>query len=333
MNHVIQIKCPSCGVVITPDNIHGTIAHCGSCKSYSVLKNNQKLIKNVFYKLNKFDTDINELKKTLVEEMLEWNEEKLFKRLKLTNDIKRFYLPVREIQQGGQKKLIPLNEEYKSIDTFFLYEDEIQNWMKSSFMEKDFTDLKTFDFKPLYVQKKEDKINFLPIDVSLDRIDALYDQQKSNILIIKYLPLTVIPTNVGEMVALGHKELKIINKPTILNKIKDLKKENEEKKYNVRSIIGGVIFLIILGGIVSAIYKILTMGITTDGFMTFIFNAIGYFLLGIWAALWIGLYAIGAIIIFVPPLLFLLNMISFQRNHSEDNMSEKERAYKNFAVI
>lgn len=330
MSELIQVKCPSCGAIISTDNIHGTISYCEYCKTYSVLDNHRSILKCVFYKIQPFSTSINEYNKGLVPALSQIGEGDIYDYLKLCSPVQRFYLPVREIRNGNKIQVIPLNSKYRTLDLSAISSGLINN--TGAIQQRLFQDLKTTDYNPLYIKAKKERVEFIPIDESIDKIDALYNANKDDMLIIKYLPLSVTQSNMGQIIAIGDTNPVVINEYSIKEGLEICRNnvgENKRKRFApMRSIIG----LICIAGLIAAVYKIFTTGITPGGVFSTVFSIIGILLFALWSVIWIGLYVIGAFLIFVPPIYFIWNMFKFKMPDINLKKTPIDKGYEIFEI-
>jgi hypothetical protein len=188
-------------------------------------------------------------------------------------------------------------------------------------------DLNVSDYRPVYVVEKQQRVEILPIDVSIDKVDAIYGGNREKMLVVKYLPVFTLGTNLCKVLCVGSDEnFAVVNKGVVDNAISD----SSEKEGLIKQLIKkgndwieGIGILAVLSGIFYCLYKLFTIGIS--GFWD-IFKMIGYAFAGVllaaWCILWLALYLVGALFIFAPILIFILSL--FYREKKEKVPNEKK---------
>lgn len=345
MSEIIQIKCPTCGKIIGSEDICGTIIHCPGCHSYKVLSDNRSVLKPVFYKLYPHDDDSLFTKENFYESFVDQNNSEVFNVLKLTGPLRRYYLPMRQISKDGEILQIPLNKrETAEILSLMSVKSLYDPSDKKMFDEGAVRDLVTTDFNPIYSKKKDDQVTFLPIDVSFDEIDASQGVNKNEMTIIRYLPISLLPTNLGTVVATGTgKNFRVVNNSEISyalwektrsnetdwNEIKDKVKNGAEK---VKNFFSFVIGFVVLAFIIYGVYTVFTTGITIEKVMNGIgiafISAIGLGLL--WFCLVFSYFffiflVVGLCLILGPAPLFLYTMLKRKKKSANKGLSNREK--------
>lgn len=312
----ITLKC-SCGRPIQPENIFGSMVYCDVCGAYKVLMNND-ILKPVFNKIVPFPQNARYYRQLLLDYFCRYGDAQLFKRLKLTTGLKRYYVPVREIGSGMNRQFIALNEANKEIYNALFYNGilKINNW-ENALPEEKIRNLLITDHRPIYTQTVDDRVEFLNIDVSMYKLDQLYHIDQNQSLIIKYLPVFILGTNLGDVVCIGVDEnFVIVNEDEVRAvicvppKVSWLKKSKEK----IKDAAGILLFLCVVAGIIYGIYYFFTVGLTFSSFFNGLFKIIlwsgGAILLALWCLLWIALYIGGFILIFAPILCLIIAFMS-----------------------
>lgn len=305
---IIQIVCGNCGHTITSEYIYGSIAYCTACTEYKykIVSNSQGIMKNVFYKIIRFESTDKHCREELLNFFYEHGDAKLFNDMKIKEDLKRYYLPVREIGSGKNRFYVPLNESHSELHSSLFHNNQLYvKEFNNILSEELFQPMNVLDFKPRYTHYAKDVVEFLPVNVSLDKIDALYGVDKNEMLTIKYIPLFTLKTTLCNFTCVGTgNNFYICDQENILKAI-TLKK----KKSTISTIIGyarnfgrilGILACVALVGWV--IYQYYT-GNVGDSFWSILFNTIGFAFIAIWSVIWIGLYIIGFLLIISPLLL------------------------------
>lgn len=330
MSKIVQILCPSCGNTIKSDCIHGSIVYCKGCHSYKVISGSGNMLQTVFYKIYHHPTKGLDTNKQLFDFFANIGDCKIFDKLEVELPIRRYYLPVREIYNNGRRFHISLNEIDSQFLDPFITDGVLDGTIVGSIINRrEEADLISTDFKPIYIPKPVDKTTFLPIDVDMRKLDTLYGVDNKELTIVKYLPISVLDTNMGTVISSGST---ILNREQIIanvNESIEMHKKSRRKFRDILSIAGNLSIGII---ILLFIYKILTIGISFFGAIKAIFAAIMLFLIGIWCIIWLGLYFVGAAILFAPIILlafFAINMFDTQKEVSgqKPDMKKGERIF------
>lgn len=330
---ILQIKCGTCGHIITSEHIHGSIIYCTSCHSYKVLYDNRSLLKPVFYKIVRFQPEERYYREMLLKFFCEHGHKKIFDCLEVIQPLRRYYIPVREIiTEDGNHLYVSLNNERSElVEKLFSKDNRISVSMLSQAIREEITsDLTVNDYRPVYTLDRKDQIEILPIDVSNGKIDALYNVNSEQMLIVKYLPVFILDTNLCQILCIGSDEnYSIANRDEVLKAINPEKKQSVLKKC-WRSIQDWGVMLFGLGVLLSlgyGVYKFFTVGFdSVESFFgtlfKIIFTALGAVFMVLWACLWLSLYVLGFALIFGPVYMFLYCI--FYRENSGNSPNEKK---------
>lgn len=330
MSKIVQILCPSCGNTIKSDCIHGSIVYCKGCHSYKVMSGSGNMLQPAFYKIYHHPAKGLDTNKPLFDLFANIGDYKIFDKLEVELPVRRYYLPVREICNNGRRFHVCLNEIDSQFLDPFIADGVLDGTLVSSIINRrEEADLVSTDLKPIYLPKTVDKTTFLPINVDMRKLDAFYGVDHKELTIVKYLPISVLDTNMGTVISSGST---ILNKEQIIanvNESIEKHKKSRRKFRDILSIVGNLSIGII---ILLFIYKILTIGISISGAVKAIFAAIMLFLLGVWCIIWLGLYFVGAAILFAPIILlafFAINMLYSQKEVSDQkpDMKKGERIF------
>lgn len=150
---ILDSKCPNCGEAFKPDYIFGNMRRCAACKMWSVAisgnVNENVISKIVLFELTKEDLK-QRLEKLLIDKCVR-NVADILGNV----TIHSFYLPVREIGTGTERRLIPANMAYSGCFVSSLecsvYDDIF-----------DITLQKSFSIDIL----RNERINVLDVDIS-----------------------------------------------------------------------------------------------------------------------------------------------------------------------
>lgn len=264
--NIISLKC-SCGLTISPENILGSMSYCEGCHSYKVISNSYSL-KPVFNKIVPFVRESRYYRQLLLDYFMEKGDAKLFNRMKLDNKLKRYYVPVREIGVGSNRIIIPLNQSNKELYTGLFGEGSLgSEQLKQSLPENKFRNMVVADHKPIYNQITEDKIEFVKIDVSMDKQDYQYQVDQNESLVIKYIPVFIFETNLCNLLCIGSDDNFIVwNEEEIMHAIH----KEPKKKFNLTDLIflgEAIVFLAVICAIVYGIYSFFTIGLSFETFI------------------------------------------------------------------
>ena len=332
MNSIIQVICPSCGATLGPDHIYGSIIYCPKCMSYKVLSNNRDVLKPIFYKIHRHIDSIISYKRKFVNAIWESGGKGVFEHVRPISEFRRFYLPVREIYNRNGKITISLNE-YDDILYNSPLKGEISSYVTESLKESDFTDLRTTDYKPLFIRNKESKIEFLPVEIPMDKIDVLYDVDPSEQLtVIKFLPITTVDTTIGRLYAIGTDNLKLINPMIIRSYMDSIKESGPSTKERIIAYCWMLLAVSVLSIACFCIYKFLTMGITFSDFVLGVVKSFGYAFIAVWCVIWLMLYATAAIMIFGPPFYIIKVLYMHIKDLKRHSVNDLNKGYKIFGV-
>lgn len=324
MTELHQIMCHTCGNVIDSRFIRGTIVYCDSCRSYRVLAGNRSVMKPVFYRIVKFpdfDTaryeefvrkyvgSVGEGKKptgavSKISKMINREDggkeavtktgRKLLKGLKVQS-VKMYYMPTRELGDGEGRFYVPVTTERKEIFAPLFKEEKLPT--EPALDRPNAEDL---DVSYQYKTSRSFQgiqVDFLPVNVSLDKVDALYGADKNSIQVIKYLPIVEVATNYGTftLFAVGD-EPRLINKKEIDKQLSEaVYKQNSMKRY-VANAIALLVFAAFIYGCYSVYQSIdqyITDGSLGENFLSILGTLLFIVLAVIMAMVWFGLLAIA----------------------------------------
>lgn len=330
MISIIQVTCPSCGATIGPDDIHGTIVYCPKCKSYRVLANNRDVLKPVFNKIQRHIGNIIDYKNQMVNLIWKAGGQGVFEEVKPVSAFRRFYLPVREIYNGEKKTILCLNE-YDDILHNTPLNGEIPPYITNMLNESDFSDLLSIDFKPIFVKEEEDKIDFLSTDTPIDKIDILYDVKKTEMIVIKYLPITTVDTTIGRLFAIGTNHIFLINPQVISNHMEKVR-EKKIEKIDKWTIIWLVVIVAILIALCIGIYKFLTMGISFSDFLMGIIAGIVYAIGIFLGIIGLSIVAIAISLTVSIPIHTMCIILKYWIESMEGKGDDLNKGYKVFGI-
>lgn len=173
---ILDSKCPNCGEAFKPDYIFGNMRRCAACKMWSVAisgnVNENVISKIVLFELTKEDLK-QRLEKLLIDKCVR-NVADILGNV----TIHSFYLPVREIGTGTERRLIPANMAYSGCFVSSLecsvYDDIF-----------DITLQKSFSIDIL----RNERINVLDVDISKRDQDHEYGIFRHDFYKILYLPI------------------------------------------------------------------------------------------------------------------------------------------------
>ena len=307
-NKAFHIEC-SCGATIRSEHIHGSIVYCAKCRTYKVLEG-QSSLQPVFYKILRFDHDRHYYLELLLDYICKNGDEKAFNKMKVIKDLQCIYVPVREIGTGQNRFYVPLNTSDEKLKSYLFPKGELPvSLYGDALREADTKDLNVNDFKPIYAVSQSKKTEFLPINVSIEKLDAIYGINSEDLLVVKYLPVFILETNKCKFVCIGHNEkFHVVNQEEVDKAIKP----NHQKwdKWAILYLIGAFVacvgILLLIGGIIALVYTLFTSG----HFWSILLNIIGYGLFAVWCAIWLGLYALAIIITFAPVVMFFICLLS-----------------------
>ena len=258
--NVISLKC-SCGRPILSENIFGSMAYCEACHSHKLICNSSAL-KPVFNKIAPFVRDSRYYRQLLLDYFMEKGDAELFKRMKWVHELKRYYVPVREIGAGSSRRLVALNHSNRDVYMgLFSNGSFLVEQLQDSLPEDKFREMVVADYKPIYNQMAENEIEFLKIDVSMDKLDYQYQVDQKESLVVKYLPVFILETNLCKVVCIGSDEHFIVwNEKDVLQSIHiDIRKKF--KFVTLFSWLEKIGALGLVGAIVYGIYTFFTMGL------------------------------------------------------------------------
>ena len=239
---------------------------------------------------------------------------KVFDRLEITEPLRRYYVPVREITMDGQRYYVPLNEARDELIRKLFPEGRLYVGAFGQAVREEITsDLTVNDYRPIYAMDKNQQVEILPIDVSIDKLDALYGVNRAEMLIVKYLPVFTLGTNLCEVLCVGSDEqFWVVNRAEVNAAINPGKDQPFLKKYwvTIEEYGGLILSLGFLSCIGYGVYKLFTVGFSSFGAFFWavckaVFYVLGAVFMAVWVALWLGLYVLGFALIFGPVLMFL----------------------------
>jgi len=309
MSRIFQITCATCGKTITSEHIYGSIIYCDGCQSYKVLTNNRSVLKPVFYKIQRFCHDERFYREQILEFLCRNGKPDIFDRMRVTEPLRRYYVPVREICYQTGHFYIPLHEEHNDIfQELFPGNRLVTSSYNQALREELVADMNTTDYRPLYIQEESERIEFLPIDVPIEKTDALYGVSSSEMLIVKYLPVFTLGTNLGKLVCTGTDEaIAVVNwKDFDVHYVGQKESLGKRIVWRLGQLGVAAGFLTVLGAIGFGIYKVFTIGISSFGsFLMGILKVIGFALFAIIVAIEAGLLLAGLFAIVAPIPIFL----------------------------
>lgn len=332
MNKIIQIKCQSCGSTIKSDDIHGSIVYCKGCHSYKILSESSQTLQPAFYKIYHHPENVSDTNIHIYNFFNGIGDPKVFDNLEVTVATRRYYIPIREILRDGNRHYICLNEKDCSFLEPFIRDNALDKSIVERIIDRRVeADLVSRDLKPIYRPKPENQATFLPIDVDLRRIDAIYEVDHTVISVVKYLPVSVIETNMGVIVSSGPV---IFNREQIMANVKECLEKKKESKRKFKETMSALGTLSVIAVVILFLYKLLTMGITVSGFFNAILATVGLVFIGIWAIIWLGLYLIGGVILFAPIILITIFAVNFLKSSEKKsaNISESEKGKRLFKI-
>jgi len=306
MSKIIAYRC-SCGAEIDADSIHGTIVECRYCHNHFVLPQNDSLLRPTFYKITRFEPKINRYTELLLDYLCRKGHYKLFNRLKVKG-IKFYYVPTRLVGTGNYAYYVPLNESHNSVfaNLFHnkrLYANEYAVSINGSLEDN----IKYEDYKPVY--NNNFKVEILPVDVSVEKVDALHGVNAQSMLIVKYLPFFVLETNLCNIECIGVDEsFAVVNEKEVLKAIKDNFESNRlaELRDYLKDNAKTFVSLAIIGLVIYLVYSFFTMGISSIGhLLQVILGIIVIAFLCVWTVIWVGLYVIACYLVIAPVYHFL----------------------------
>ena len=307
--NIISLKC-SCGRPILSENIFGSMAYCEACHSHKLIGDSSTL-KPVFNKIVPFVRDARYYRQLLLDYFMKRGDAELFDRMKWVHDLQRYYVPVREIGSGSSRRMVALNQSNKDVYIGLFSQGPIDiGKLRESLPEEKFREMVVADYKPIYQQMSENEIEFLKIDVSMDKLDHQYQVDQHESLVVKYLPVFILETNLCKMVCIGFDEHFVVwNEREVLQAIQIDVRKTKFKLATLFSwiqVIGtfGVIAVAVYG-----IYRFCTMGLNFEIFIKLLLKGLFLAFLAVWCAIWIGLYIAGFLLIFSPLLLFVYSFI------------------------
>lgn len=302
---ITLIQCDNCSKSIRAENIFGSIVYCDSCHSYMVLSNVSERLMPIHYKIIRFERQAQKYIKLIYDYFCEHGDAKLFNRLKIENgrEIKRYYVPIREING----RYIPLIDYHPILGKILPQLKNTLGQYKDALKLQTRADLIPYDFRTTYVQYECDKIEILPIEVDLEKIDALYSTSWNQGLSVLYVPIFVYMTNLGNVYCIGaNNRFKIINKHEVDVWINIPKKTTFIDKLleNKWEILFKTVIYIIIACLIYGIYKFFTIGMTFALFFTIVEYVIMGSLMLIWFIFLAYVFVKSSIIIASPLILF-----------------------------
>lgn len=309
-NKILHIQCSSCGHTIRSEHINGSIVYCAVCHSWKVLEKNSSSLHPVFYKIIRFEHDRRYYLQLLLDYICKNGDEKVFNKMKVTKELRRFYMPVREIGTGSNRCYVPLNISDEKLNQYLFENGKLPvGRYGEAFSEADTKNLNMNDSKPIYAVSESEKIDFLPINVSLEKLDAMYDVNREEMLVVKYLPVFMLETNKCNFICVGANEkFHVVNQEEVNKAIKPIRQKWYKRLH--LDLVGGALgctgILILVGGIIALVYTLFTSG----HFWDILLKIIGYGFLAVWCAIWLGLYILAFIITFAPVVMFLVCLLT-----------------------
>lgn len=173
---ILESNCPSCGKSFKPDLVHGMLRRCSSCGQWSVATS-ENVNENVIFKIILFQHTKDELKRNLWKMLVERCTHNVAELLGNVS-INSFYLPVREIGDGENRKLIPANKSYEDL---FIYSLDCKCYDKII----DISIQKNFSSDII----RNNQVNCLEVNISKNYQDKNYGLYRDDIYKILYLPV------------------------------------------------------------------------------------------------------------------------------------------------
>lgn len=307
--NLVLIQC-SCGLNIEPDNVMGTMVYCEGCDSYHVIRGNKVMDNAVLHKITRFTGGAREYRKLLLDYLYEHGEKTLFERMEVKS-FKRYYVPVREIGQGNDRKFLQLNEADCSISELLFSSPVLDvSLFKDSLPEDETFNLNITDHKPIYATAPDDRIEFLSIDVPMAKLDCRYGLDSSEV-VVRYLPVFILETNLCSIVCVGiDKNFVVFNEKDVLEKIS--KNDVPSRMQRIKDSLFQILIVLCALAIVFAagygLYKLFTVGMTVGLLMELLMYAIGAVVTVTGAGFMIVLLC-GCFIMISSPLVFLIDMV------------------------
>lgn len=313
--HALQIRC-CCGTTIMSDNILGSMVYCHACDSYNIITNSKLFASAVTYKITRFEGNARNFRKVLFNYFYEHGDKALFSEM-TSFSLERYYVPVREVGSGDKRFFVQLNETDSYLSATLFPTSPVINYslVKNALPDSKTKDLNLTDHQPLYAQREAEKVRFLPIDISMSKIDSLYDLSGES-AIVRYLPVFILKTNLVDIVCIGTVESDDDDNFVILNKDEVDKIIGDKKipplairvktwlKDNILDLVG-VAFVI---SVVYGVYKLFTIGITARFLFELMLTMFGA-LFGVFAtAFMMGIFILALRIIFRPATTLIVSL-------------------------
>lgn len=333
MREIIQIKCPSCGNVIGSEHIHGSIIYCERCNKNYVFVDSG-MLSPVFYKIYPHSEKAVDINKQFLDYFANINVIDIFSYLVVKESVRRYYVPMREVRVGNRHFFVVLNNTDCGFLEAVCNNGEIEAAdIRKGLHEARVANLTIADYKHIYEQKKEDRVEFLPIDVEIKKVDALYGINSNEITVVKYMPVSVLDTNVGTVIAVGDDEVfTVVNSQEIIKDAKSFSEEKAKNKLPIKEFFTTICGIAVVTLIAYAIYEFFTFGWTFDfeSFIKLILSLITGGFIVAWCVFLGGLYFIAAVIFLLPLILLVILCVRLIKDRKETKKVDMKNGRKIF---
>ncbi len=332
MKDIIRISCDSCGATIGSSDIYGSIVHCPGCHSYKIISDSVGTLKPVFYRISRFSGTANLCTERLMKRIAEICTAAAIKKLKPGTSVKRLYIPVREYGIGVRRYYIPLNDERKDLISV-IFPNGKRYTNNIPIKEQDFSDLSVIDYRPVYEQIECDKIEMLPANVPVAKVDAMNGVEPGEMLVVKYLPVFTLGTFYGTLVCIGtESDFEIQNDEILKESIEDVvnwKNKILKKIYSVPMIlmyVGCAMIIIII------LLDIIKNGFSISHIINALLMAVVIFFGAVFGVIIAAIIVIFSLACFAPIPLFLYCLFKPIKKRNSLSTTSKDIEWKTATI-